>query len=275
MQALDIVMGMPTGLHQEDAIGKLKIVRTLQAKLLNYASDLIIPVVEEDETYEHPSAAQISGRTRSVVNDELINRENYILEEVRALAALKTYLAVTPTLDEHHIKDVFDELQEHAANVIPIADRMNGQMIMGMVFSRLKLRHFIENGRIEDQFFLNVLDFPMFERRTLVRALLRSGGLDILLTGYKERLMKYNLDTLDSTSRRMNHYLTRLFSEIIDIRKGGGSYLDMIDKDISRDEESRILRLLEQMEHESPFGGDEFIFAMVSDCYLQGLNLFR
>ena len=87
--------------------------------------------------------------------------------------------------------------------------------------------------------------------------------------------MKYNLDSLSVIDRRVNHYLTRMFSEIMEIRKGGESYLEMRDIDISRDDESRILRLLEQMEAETPLHGDEVIFGLISDCYLQGFNLFK
>lgn len=275
MSALDLVMNMDADLQMQDAIDKLKIVRTLQAKLNGYNLDLIIPIEDGDGDPDHISAAQISGRTRMILNDELSKREEYLIQEAGILASIKVYLSTTPRIDSHHIDDLFESLRDYSLNVLPIAKALTGPILVGLIFSRLKLRHFIENGRIEDDYFRQVLDFPMFERRQLVQALFRSGGLDILLTGYKTRLMKYELETLTREDRRINHYLVRLLSEIIEIRQGGGSYLDMADKDIPRDDESRVIRQLEQMETETCMGGDEFIFALFSDCYLQGFNLFK
>lgn len=275
MTALDIVMGLDPEFHMRDVVDKLKIVRTFQAKLNGYNLDLLIPVEEEDGDKEHMSAAQVSGRTRQVYNDQLAVREEYLIQETGILTSLRTYLSVTPELDRHHVDDLFEELREYASPALAIADEMTGPMIVGLIFSRLKMRHFIENGQFEDDYFLSQVDFPMYERRQLIHALLRSGGMDIVVEGYKTRLVKYDLNTLSVIDRRVNHYLTRIFSEIIAIRQGGGSYLDMADKDISRDDESRILRLLEQMESETPMHGDEVIFGLISDCYLQGFNLFK
>lgn len=275
MTALDIVMGLDPEFHIRDVVDKLKIVRTFQGKLNGYNLDLMIPIEDQDGEISHMSAAQISGRTRQVINEQLTARESYLLQETGILTSLRTYLSVSPELDRHHVDDLFEELREYAVPALSIAEEMTGPMIVGLIFSRLKLRHFIENGQLEDPYFLTQIDFPMYERRQLINAVLRSGGMGFIAESYKARLMKYDLETLSVIDRRVNHYLTRLFSEIIAIRQGGESYLEMRDTDISRDDESRILRLLEQMESETPVHGDEVIFGLISDCYLQGFNLFK